>query len=286
MKRTLFLLLAAASVSFGISAQDNMEPLKHLSVGAEVGLHGFGVEIAVPVQKHLVLKAGYNFGPSGDIFNTDVNIDTKELMDKQTELETLDPTCHFNHHFGEESTVNAGVKLGLNNYKVMLNYYPFLNRKLYLAGGIYYSASGSGKQSLITLSGNTTENDWSALQELNDYLEDKGQDRRDIELPLGPDYVVREKDGRGNMEADFAIDPLKYYVGLGLGRCIPNGKVGLQFEVGAMIYHNSVLYCQDKEVKIESVGDSFGDDVDEILKNVDKYPIYPQVSLRISFRAF
>lgn len=283
MKRNLFLLLVAASVSFGISAQDNMEPFKHLSVGAEVGLHGFGVEVAVPVQKHLVLKAGYNFGPNSDIFSTDVKIETKELMDLQADIEN-NAGHQFNHHFAEESTVNAGVKLGLNNYKVMLNYYPFLNRKLYVAGGLYYS--GSGKQSLITLSGNTTENDWAALNELNDYLEANGQDRRDIALPLGADYVVREKDGHGNMEADFAIDPLKYYVGLGLGRCIPNGRVGLQFEVGAMIYHKSVLYCQDKEVKIESIGDSFGDDVDEILKNVDKYPIYPQVSLRISFRAF
>ena len=110
--------------------------------------------------------------------------------------------------------------------------------------------------------------------------------KKDIVLPFGDEYVIREKDGHGNMEADFTIDPLKYYLGLGLGRCIPNGRVGLQFEIGAMIYHNSVLYCQEKEVSLKTVADSFGGDVDEILNYVDKYPIYPQVTLRLSFRLF
>ena len=65
--RKQILTLLAAFISIGAWAQDNMEPFRHFSVGAEVGLHGFGVELAVPVQKHLVLKAGYNWAPAGDL---------------------------------------------------------------------------------------------------------------------------------------------------------------------------------------------------------------------------
>ena len=64
-KPTLFVF--ATLISLCVSAQDNMEAFRHFSVGAEVGLHGFGLELAVPVQKHLVLKAGYNWAPAGDL---------------------------------------------------------------------------------------------------------------------------------------------------------------------------------------------------------------------------
>jgi hypothetical protein len=99
--------------------------------------------------------------------------------------------------------------------------------------------------------------------------------------------AVREIDGKGNMTTEFKMDPLKYYVGMGVGRCIPNRFMGLQLELGAMIYHNSVLKCQDKEVgSITDAASNFGSDAEEILEYVDKYPIYPQLTLRLSFRLF
>ena len=68
--RKQILTLLAAFITIGAWAQDNMEPFRHFSVGAEVGLHGFGVELAVPGQKHLVLKAGYNWAPAGDLLRS------------------------------------------------------------------------------------------------------------------------------------------------------------------------------------------------------------------------
>lgn len=283
MKKSIITLLFAG-IAISTSAQDNMEAFRHLSVDAEIGLHGIGVELALPIQKHLVLKAGYNFAPEGDLFNTDISIDTKELKEAQEQYTAL-TSYQFQNKFEDESKINAGVRLGVTNYKVMINYYPFMNRRFYLAGGVYYTAGGSENEPLIALSGKTTEKDWAALQELNGRLPES--ERKEMALELGDTkYPVIEKDGCGYMAADFKIDPLKYYVGLGTGRCIPNGRVGLQLEVGAMIYQNSVLNCQDKEVQLNSLGDSFGSDVKEILEYVDKYPIYPQVTLRLCFRAF
>ena len=102
--RKYILSFLVACVAGCVYAQDNMEAFRHLSVGAEVGLHGFGVEVAMPVQKHLVLKAGYNWAPSGDLVNTDINIDTEELKEMQ---EQYDPIAHFEHKFGDEAVINT-----------------------------------------------------------------------------------------------------------------------------------------------------------------------------------
>lgn len=173
--------------------------------------------------------------------------------------------------------------MGLTNFKAMVNWYPFSSGRLYLAGGVYYTPSSKKDDPFIRLSGNTTENDWAALKELKEYDDDA-----ELALKIGDEsYAVKEVDGCGYMQADYKFDPLKYYLGIGLGRCVPNKTVGLQLEVGAMVYHGAKLYCQDKEVgSITDAADGLGNDAKEIMEYVDKYPIYPQVTLRLSFRVF
>ncbi len=281
MRKLFSIVLMAVAVS-GVSAQENMEAFRHLSIGAEAGLHGLGVELAMPVQKHLVLKVGYNWAPSGDLLSTDINIDTQDLKEAQ---EQSDAFLHFQNKFEDNSVINAGLQMGLTNYKAMINWYPFTTGRFYLAGGFYYTPGKNQDDPFLRISGNTTENDWAALQELR---EKTNNDNYDIALTIGDEkYPVIEKDGCGYMQADFKFDPLKYYVGMGLGRSVPNKIVGLQFELGAMIYHNSVLYCQDKEVgSIMDAAEGLGNDAKEFLEYVDKYPIYPQLTLRLSFRLF
>jgi hypothetical protein len=289
MKKSILALCLAVTSLVSVSAQDNMEAFRHISIGAEAGLHGFGVEIAMPIQKHFVLKAGYNWMPSGDLFNTNLTIDTKDLRQAQESIESA--TSHtFTNKFGDESVVNAGLQVGLTNLKAMINWYPFASGRFYISGGVYYTPNAKQDDAFIKLSGNTTENDWAALKELNDYKKDHDPSAPESEIALkigNESYAVREIDGKGNMTTEFKMDPLKYYVGMGVGRCIPNRFMGLQLELGAMIYHNSVLKCQDKEVgSITDAASNFGSDAEEILQYVDKYPIYPQLTLRLSFRLF
>ena len=280
------LALFAAFVATGISAQDNMEAFRHFSVGAEVGLHGFGVELAMPVQKHLVLKAGYNWAPEGDLLKTDIVLDTKDLQEIQEQYSAIH---EFKHKFGDEAIIDAGLGLNLSNVKAMINWYPFALGRFYVAGGIYYTPSSKKDTPFLSVSGTTTENDWAALLELKEFEQtyNPTAPERELALKIGEEsYPVIEKDGCGYMQADFRMDPLKYYLGIGLGRCVPNGRVGLQLEAGAMIYHNSVLYCQDKEVgSITDAAEGLDNDAKEILEYVDKYPVYPQITLRLSFRA-
>ena len=277
MKR-LFITSLAALFALGISAQDNMEPFKHLGVGVEAGLHGFGVDLSMPVCKGLVVKAGYNFVPSGDIFSTQFSIDTEELKEAQEQYDAL---LHFQNKFGDEAEIDAGLQLGLSNIKLLLNWYPFESSSFYLAGGFYYTP---GSKSFINIHGNTTPNDWAALQELR---EKTGDDSYEIALEIANQkYAVVEKDGCGYMQADFKMDPLKYYLGLGLGRSVPNKRVGLQFELGAMIYSNAKFYLQDKEVPMADAAEQLGDAAKTAIGYMEKFPIYPQLALRLNFLAF
>lgn len=283
--RKPILFLWAVAMTFPVWAQDNMEAFRHLSIGGEVGLHGFGMEVAVPVQKHVVLKAGFNKAPSGDLLSTDLSIDTKDLRQAQEDYSTV-TGYEFNNKFGDESVISAGLHTGLTNMKAMVNWYPFSTGRFYLAGGVYYTPGNAKDDPFLRISGNTTENDWAALKELNGKL--PPTDQKELALEIGDEkYPVIEKDGCGFMQADFRTDPLKYYLGMGLGRCVPNKRLGLQLELGAMIYHNARLYCQDKEVgTIMDAADVLGSDTKEIIEYVDKYPIYPQITVRLSFRVF
>ncbi len=279
MKR-LFVLSLATLFTLGIYAQDNMEPFRHFSVGVEAGLHGVGIEVAMPVLPSLVVKAGYNWFPSSELVKTDVSADTKDLKEAQEQYTAL-TSYQFQNKFGDEAVVSAGAQVGLSNFKLMLNWYPFKSSNFYLAGGLYYAPKDDDKP-FLRISGNTTENDWAALQELRD----KSGVDYDISLEIGNEkYAIMEKDGKGYLQADYKIDPLKYYVGFGFGRSIPNKLIGFQFELGTMIYHSTGFYFQEKEVDMGDAAEQFGDAAKTAVEYLDKFPIYPQIAFRFNFRA-
>lgn len=279
--RKLFVTSLAAIMALGISAQENMEPFRHFSVGVEAGLHGVGIEVAMPVLPSLVVKAGYNWFPSSELINTDVSADTKDLKQAQEDYTTA-TSYQFQNKFGDEAVVSAGAQVGLSNFKLMLNWYPFKSSSFYLAGGMYYAPKDDDKP-FLRISGNTTENDWAALQELRDQIP---AENYDISLEIGNEkYAIMEKDGKGYLQADYKIDPLKYYVGFGFGRSIPNKLIGFQFELGTMIYHTTGFYFQEKKVDMGDAAEQFGDAAKTAVEYLDKFPIYPQIAFRFNFRA-
>ena len=279
MKR-LFITSFVALFTLGMSAQDNMEPFRHFSVGIEAGLHGAGIEVAMPVLPSLVLKAGYNWFPSGELISTDVSIGTEDLKLAQEQYSAA-TSYEFQNKFGDEAIVSSGAQAGLSNFKVMLNWYPFKSSSFYLAGGLYYAPKDDDKP-FLRISGNTTENDWAALQEIR---QETGTDYN-ISLDIANrKYDIMEKDGKGYMQADYKIEPLKYYVGFGFGRSIPNKFMGFQFELGTMIYRSTGFYIQNQEVDMGDAAETFGDAAKTAVEYLDKFPIYPQIAFRFNFRA-
>ena len=264
-----------------------MEVFRHLSIDVEAGLHGIGIEAAVPISHHLVIKGGYNRAPDIDFFRTDISLNTAFLKEAQEKYELESAAAgenyRFSNRFNDESLVNAGVRLGQNNYKLMLNWYPFAGGKFYFAGGIYYSQSHE-REDLLKVEGNTTEGDWASLLELR---EKTGEDY-DMSVKIDDEYyyLLEDQSGRGLLTSSLRIDPLKYYAGMGLGRCIPNRFLGLQIEVGAMFFRNTEVFCQNRFVGSlsEVIDGSLGGDVKDFAEYLNKYPVYPQMTMRLCFR--
>ena len=73
---------------------------------------------------------------------------------------------------------------------------------------------------------------------------------------------------------------------MGLGRSVPNKRVGFQFELGTMIYTGAKFYLQDKEVVMDDAAEELGEQVKTISDYLAKLPLYPQLTFRLNFLAF
>lgn len=286
--RKLFMLPALLLLCCALKAQYNMEAFRHLSIGIEAGLHGLGIEAAIPLGHHLVLKGGYNMAPDINYFKTDILLDTEDLKNAQESYEIMSSASGedytFQNRFSSETSISTGARLGQNNYKLMFNLFPFESGKFYIAGGVYYSRSRQ-REDLLTLEGHAAKEDWAALCELR---EKTGTDYN-MSVCVGEDQypLIEDESETGYLISSIRIDPLKYYAGMGLGRCIPNRFLGLQLEIGAMIFQNAELYCQGESAgSLSGIGTSMGYDIKDIADNMNKYSIYPQVALRLCFGLF
>lgn len=62
MKKTLMTVVAALAMCPAASAQKDLHILNHLSVGAEAGTMGWGVDVSMPITRFVdVQAAGFKF---------------------------------------------------------------------------------------------------------------------------------------------------------------------------------------------------------------------------------
>lgn len=115
MKKNFFLtgFVIAMLTTSTVSAQDK-NIFNHLSVGAEVGLTGWGLEIASPVTPYVTLRTGFTTLPRFNI-NTDVNYTTR----------------------GTEKNVDITGRVHMSDYKLLADIYPFKHSSFHLTGGFY-----------------------------------------------------------------------------------------------------------------------------------------------------
>ena len=73
MKKSFLALVAAFLVFFTANAQTDLRILNHLSIGAEVGTMGWGVDVSMPITPFVDVQAGFSMLPKVG-FNTSVGI--------------------------------------------------------------------------------------------------------------------------------------------------------------------------------------------------------------------
>ncbi len=261
-----------------VKAQQGMKPFEHLGVGLEVGTVGVGLDFAVPVHSHLVVRAGFNILPFNYSDDYYVNHDRQKLNDLINSNALLQQEL-IQQGLGEYTNtdklphnIDLDGKLSMLNGKVVVDYYPFKKSSFHVIAGLYF-----GKSKIVTLDGKVDSNTLKLLNIANTFYPEEG---------FGSSITVEdyriEADKNGDINANLQINKVKPYIGIGFGNSIPKKRVGFHFELGAMFHGNpSIESDNGAVVKLpSSEGDS------GVIGTIEKISVYPMMSFKLTGRIF
>ena len=223
----------------------------HLGVGVSIGTGGLGFDVAAPVTDWAAVRAGMSMSPGAKYSaDVDIDVDSKSITTDQLKIEG---------------------KLNINDYKLLLDLYPFRSG-FHLTAGAFY-----GPRKFISL--------YNA--ELFLAKEDWGT----AGVKIG-EYRLTS-DENGNVEANIEVKDLKPYVGLGFGRAIPKkGRVGVSCDFGVKLWGTPGVYTwaednfgnrEYKELTKEGVNEEDFNDAFDIMSRITFYPV---LNIRICGRIF
>lgn len=292
MKKTLITLCALATI-LNANAQ---EAFKHLSIGLEVGTTGGGVELALPiVTDHLVLTAGYNF-PNIAV-NSNFSFSTQAVKDvianANNKLQQAGISDRITDTFSHDTRLDAKANLNFGAIKAMLEYYPWKKSSFHIVAGAYF-----GMGDFISVNGMTEKNFWTSIKTTQteiDAIYDKhksnpqisGMDH-DVMGKLkanvdGKTFMLTEKDGCGHFDAQLAIAKIRPYVGIGIGRSIPETHFSVQGDLGVW-FHGTPSLQNSSSIAYDPTARNI--DLGSALTTVKKISVWPQLSFRLIYKIF
>jgi hypothetical protein len=268
------------SAWIGISAQADAKTAKQFSIGIEIfSTTGAGLELAKPLNSNFALRGGISLLPIriNHTFNTSIDEGIKlkidEAVNREPSIEAALRQRGLPVRAQDISTdIDAKATLGLINGKILFDYYPSAKRSFYLTGGFYI-----GKSELIAIQGSMNQ-----VVDVLNVLKEHGLNYFD-EI-----YVIDQEKGYQlsgyditNVKGALEINSVKPYIGLGFGRAVPKRRVGVRFELGAF-YHGTPRLTSTN-INLQKFID---DELAEITTEINQWPIYPVISLKVNFRVF
>lgn len=281
-------ILPLALLVFSTIPTFAQKAFQSLSVGIEAGTSGVGIELALPVvTDYLVFKAGFNAPSLTMSFHESVDMEyiNSEIDDVNSNLMAIGDPTRFSHF--NDADMELRPTVNFSALKFMFEIYPFKKKSFHITAGAFYSMGD-----LLSASASVDESFWANYKDIRskvDALNEKYKDTPgyveatvgDIAFSAGEHtYAVKEKDGKGVMEATLAIPKFRPYVGIGFGRSMPEGHFAVQFDLGA-VYNSSVAIDSPNEVDYDPSAYVAVEDVP--LKYLS---FLPTVSLRLIYKIF
>lgn len=264
MKKFIAILFASLALAQGAYAQ--MGILNHMTIGANVGTPGIGVDIAMPVTRFFDVQAGVSFMPHFK-YTTNVHLNL--------------PLDQINNILPQENQLNISDipiqgRTTMLNGKVMINFMPIPISSFHVTVGAYFGGSD------VIEVYNKNEGQLMGVNQANQIIQDNSLPIDPIGLKIG-DYLLTP-DAQGNVKATLKTKNFKPYVGLGFGRGVVKHKpIGFKFDMGVMFWgtptvvdHNGVeLSKQDWDGKD---GGAF--------RIISKFKVYPVLNFRLCGKIF
>lgn len=260
MKQSLHLLVFLTTFTLSVgSAMAQGEPSKgrvpehtafdNVSIGVEASTTGIGLSVATPLHRAFTLRGGFNVLPFSYRYTYD---DFDPLMVAGTEV----------------SVPGLGLKASSRMYTghLIVDWVPFRRgtSTFFLAAGLYFGGSR-----LLDVTGRFDPAELAAAGIPADQIEN-------IRLDVGGTTIAPNSDG--SAEAQLKVNAIRPYVGLGVGRAIPRGRVGFRAEAGA-IFHGKPSIASPNIVKQTPTSE-----LDGLNKFLSKWKVYPVLSLKMTVK--
>lgn len=160
---------------------------------------------------------------------------------------------------GQNSEVRLKGDLSRVQGQVIFNVYPIPTKNFFVAVGGYFGGS-----TLLKINGH--------CEDLVGMSDGSGVVIGDYKIPV---------DANGNVDGGIRVNSFRPYFGIGFGRSVPGKLLAFNTELGVQIHGKPELYTNHGELQVP---DEYDDDTFQ--KIMDKVKVYPQLTFRLSFRAF
>ena len=154
-------------------------------------------------------------------------------------------------------------KLHLGTAKLLLDVFPFRNTPFHFTTGFYI-----GTDEII-----------KAENTIPVTAFDKGEG-----ILIG-DYIV-EFDQDGIAKATIKVNKFRPYVGIGFGRSVPRGRIGVSGDLGVQFWGTPKVYEKQTGKDLEVTKSDLGSDSDKYFDIMSKITVYPALTIRICGRIF
>jgi len=275
MKRLIILFVIILTCA-GVRAQ-NWEKLyaedgllNHMSVGFTTGLTGTGLDVVMPVNKIVTLRAGISGWDKVDFKFKAINTATEI-----TEMQLVEAEAVKRSQMSEK--IELAAKPNFWNVFLLSEVHPFRNQPFYFSAGVFL-----GSQNFIHFR-NTNEGALDFLYYANKLVEDYNQAFRTHYPPIGLKFgeYVFTADERGNIDVRMKTNAVKPYVGIGFGQHFAKKhRLSLAVDLG-LLFCGAPRFLLNNDKEIQSNGQHSG--ISGVLSWLDAWP---NLQLRIGYRLF
>ena len=275
MKRLIILFVIILTCA-GVRAQNRDKLyaedglLNHLSVGFTTGLTGTGLDVVMPVNKIVTLRAGISGWDKVDFKFKAINTATEI-----TEMQLVEAEAVKRSQMSEK--VELAAKPNFWNVFLLSEVHPFRNQPFYFSAGVVL-----GSPNFIHFR-NTNEGALDFLYYANKLVEDYNQAFRTHYPPIGLKFgeYVFTADERGNIDVRMKTNAVKPYLGIGFGQHFAKKhRLSLALDVG-LLFWGAPRFLLNNDKEIQSNGQHSG--ISGVLSWLDAWP---NLQLRIGYRLF
>lgn len=301
------LFILALTLTLGVSAFAQ-GAFSHMSLGLEVGTTGAGVQLTVPiVSNHLNLSLGYNY--LGFPYNTTTSYNTSDLANEVSNLNSEIASANqklapYNEHinttfqtqFAQRTNLDVAARAKMSTVKALFEIYPSAKSGFHITAGAYIGISPNLIDVDVTVEDSFWRNVDSFERELNSLrsevnaLQAKYPEQvHDVEIPSVPSELkvtmgnnTYKVNRGGKLHAGMKVMQVRPYLGLGIGKSIPDGHWAFVGELGAW-YHGKPKLTSDNQVAYDPSAPKVNFNIAD---KIEKFPVWPVLTFKVLYKIF